>query len=186
MREEEDPRQTPAVASSAALRPPGDAHALRPPGADAVLHAVPDLPSSPCRESCCTVTTTHPSTAAAEARPSEVELVVHGLDGAPLRSPSPHSRNGSRPGRSPRGAPPVAPPGRRLVPLDLDVIDVSWMDNNVHAMRHNFFGINRWMVDDLREIFTTHKRARLRTARMTHRFHNVWSFLAAPRHVVNP
>ena len=68
----------------------------------------------------------------------------------------------------------------------MDVIDVSWMDGNMHTMRHNFFNINRWMVDDLREILTTRRRARLRTSRMTHRFTNVWSFLAAPTHVVNP
>ena len=85
-----------------------------------------------------------------------------------------------------RGAPPLAPPGQRLAPLDLDVIDVSWMDNNVHEMRHNFFNLNRWMIDDIREVILTQRRARLRTARMTHRFTNVWSFLAAPRHVVNP
>ena len=41
------------------------------------------------------------------------------------------------------------------------------------------------MIDDLREIITNQKRARLRTARMTHRFANVWSFLAAPNYVVN-
>uniref|UniRef100_A0A7S2GUL1 Uncharacterized protein n=1 Tax=Haptolina brevifila TaxID=156173 RepID=A0A7S2GUL1_9EUKA len=79
-----------------------------------------------------------------------------------------------------------SPAGKRPVPLDVDVIDVSWMDNNVHSMRHNFFNINRWMIDDLREIVSTKRRARLRTARMTRRFANVWSFLAAPRHIVNP
>ena len=52
--------------------------------------------------------------------------------------------------------------------------------------RHNFFNINRWMVDDLREILTTRNRARLRTSRMTHRFANVYSFLAVPTHIVNP
>ena len=31
----------------------------------------------------------------------------------------------------------------REVPLDMDVIDTSWMDSNVHAMRHNFFNVNR-------------------------------------------
>ena len=85
-----------------------------------------------------------------------------------------------------RGAPPPAPPGARNQPFDMDVIDVSWMDGNMHAMRHNFFNINRWMVDDLREILTTRVRARLRTSRMTHRFSNVWSFLAVPTFVVNP
>ena len=72
------------------------------------------------------------------------------------------------------------------VPLDMDVVDVSWMDGNMHAMRHNFFNINRWMVDDLREILVKKRRARMRTTRMTHRFSNVWSFLAVPTHVVNP
>ena len=41
------------------------------------------------------------------------------------------------------------------------------------------------MIDDLREILSTQRRARLRTARMTFRFGNVWSFLAAPSYVVN-
>ncbi|KOO21506.1 hypothetical protein Ctob_003494 [Chrysochromulina tobinii] len=91
-----------------------------------------------------------------------------------------------RPRRVVRGAPPMAPRGKRIMPLDLDVIDVSWMDNNVHEMRHNFFNLNRWMIDDIREIVMTQRRARLRTSRMTHRFTNVWSFLAAPNHVVNP
>ena len=31
----------------------------------------------------------------------------------------------------------------RVVPLDMDVIDTSWMDSNVHAMRHNFFNVRR-------------------------------------------
>ena len=85
-----------------------------------------------------------------------------------------------------RGAPPPAAAGARNSPFDMDVIDVSWMDGNMHAMRHNFFNINRWMVDDLREILTTRRRAKLRSSRMTHRFSNVWSFLAVPTHVVNP
>lgn len=85
-----------------------------------------------------------------------------------------------------RGAEPPAAAGTRNRPLEMDVIDVSWMDGNMHAMRHNFFNINRWMVDDLREILTTRNRARLRTSRMTHRFGNVYSFLAVPAHVVNP
>ncbi|KAL3928533.1 MAG: hypothetical protein SGPRY_002347 [Prymnesium sp.] len=70
-------------------------------------------------------------------------------------------------------------------PLDMDVIDTSWMDANVHAMRHNIFNVNRWVVDDLREIFNTRKRAKLRNNRLVHRSGNVWSFLAAPKHIVN-
>jgi len=74
----------------------------------------------------------------------------------------------------------------RVTPLDLDVIDTSWMDANVHAMRHNIFNVNRWVVDDLREIIYTQKRARFRNQRLIHRSGNVWSFLAAPKHIVNP
>ena len=36
-----------------------------------------------------------------------------------------------------------------LNPLDMDVIDVSWMDNNVHSLRHNFWNINRCAADGL-------------------------------------
>ena len=41
------------------------------------------------------------------------------------------------------------------------------------------------LIDDLLEIITTKKRAMLRTQRVTHRGGNVWSFLAAPNHIVN-
>ena len=85
-----------------------------------------------------------------------------------------------------QGEAPPAPAGMRNKPLDMDVIDVSWMDANMHDMRHNFFNINKWMVDDLREILTTRNRAKLRSSRMTHRFNNVYSFLAVPAFVVNP
>jgi hypothetical protein len=68
--------------------------------------------------------------------------------------------------------------------LDLDVIDLSWLDSNVHGyVRHAYFNINRWLVDDLREIITTGKRAAHRTHRLSHRAHNVWSPMAAPLHV---
>ena len=33
--------------------------------------------------------------------------------------------------------------GDDYVTLDMDVIDVSWMDNNVHALRHSFFNVCR-------------------------------------------
>ena len=70
-------------------------------------------------------------------------------------------------------------------PLSIDVIDVSWMDSNMHAMRHNFFDLNRLMVDDLRDILLSRRRAHERT-RLMARGGNVWSFLTPPRHIVNP
>lgn len=30
--------------------------------------------------------------------------------------------------------------------LDMDVIDTTWMDNNVHAIRHNYFNLNPTIV----------------------------------------
>lgn len=60
--------------------------------------------------------------------------------------------------------------------LDMDVIDTTWIEDNVHAMRfalfcyfdlviyifvnrHNYFNINRLIVDDVRELLVEHKRA---------------------------
>ena len=77
---------------------------------------------------------------------------------------------------------PEAPEGVAM--LDMDVIDVTWLDSNVHGARHAYFNVNRWLVDDLREILTTGKRAAQRTHRLFHRAQNVWSFLAAPKFVV--
>lgn len=68
--------------------------------------------------------------------------------------------------------------------LDLDVVDVSWMDHNMHDLRHSFFDINRLMVADICEVMATGRRARDRSA-LLHRHTNVFSFLNAPRHVVN-
>lgn len=33
-----------------------------------------------------------------------------------------------------------------LSTLDVDVIDISWMDVNAHGPRHNYFSVNRWLV----------------------------------------
>jgi hypothetical protein len=74
----------------------------------------------------------------------------------------------------------------RGVPLDMDVIDTSWMDSNVHALRHNYFNVNRWMLDDIRDTVVTRRRAHLRAGGLTHRRGNVWSFVGAPKYVVNP
>ncbi|KAL1520727.1 hypothetical protein AB1Y20_022295 [Prymnesium parvum] len=71
------------------------------------------------------------------------------------------------------------------VPLDLDVIDTSWMDSNVQKLRHSYFNVNRWLIDDIREVITTKRRACQRTGRMIHRRGNVWSFLAAPKYIVS-
>lgn len=66
--------------------------------------------------------------------------------------------------------------------LDLDVVDASTLDSNVHGMRHCYFNLNSVLVDDLAEIVTTRRRACMRR-RLTHSVGNVWCFLAAPGHV---
>lgn len=35
---------------------------------------------------------------------------------------------------------------RAAVYLDMDVIDATWMDNNVHSIRHNYFNLNPTLV----------------------------------------
>eukprot|EP00667_Euglena_gracilis_P002574 EG_transcript_2573 len=63
--------------------------------------------------------------------------------------------------------------------LDLDVIDTTWIENNVQDLRHSYWNINRELVEDLRELVVTHRRARDRS-RLAARLGNVYSFLAAP------
>ena len=74
---------------------------------------------------------------------------------------------------------------QRGEPLDMDVIDTSWMDSNVQSLRHNYFNVNRWMIDDIRESLVLRRRAHMRMGRLTHRRGNVWSFIGAPKYIVN-
>ena len=66
--------------------------------------------------------------------------------------------------------------------LDLDVVDTSTLGSNVHGLRHCYFNLNSFVVDDLAEIVTTRRRACGRR-RLTATSGNVWAFLAAPAHV---
>eukprot|EP00756_Hemistasia_phaeocysticola_P055153 Hpha_TRINITY_DN31071_c0_g1::TRINITY_DN31071_c0_g1_i1::g.64009::m.64009 len=79
-------------------------------------------------------------------------------------------------------------------PLDLDVVDCTWIDANVHGLRHAYFDLNAVLLDDLREIVTTRRRAQSRP--QLHRCEvtatgeflldtNVYIFLAAPTSVKN-
>ncbi|KAG3080924.1 hypothetical protein PI124_g19289 [Phytophthora idaei] len=70
--------------------------------------------------------------------------------------------------------------------LDMDVIDTTWMDNNVHAIRHNYFNLNPTIVDDLRHLVVLKKRASSRPGLLkTTSAENVYIFLVAPSHVKN-
>jgi hypothetical protein len=68
--------------------------------------------------------------------------------------------------------------------LDLDAIDTSSMDANVHKIRHSYFDLNKLLIDDLNELIVTGKRAADR-ALLLHREGNIFSFCQAPSCVVN-
>ena len=75
--------------------------------------------------------------------------------------------------------PPPAPRGRILAVL------VFPLESTVQDIRHSYWNINRELVEDLREVVITNRRARLRS-RLVPRLGNIYSFLAAPPCVKNP
>lgn len=70
--------------------------------------------------------------------------------------------------------------------LDIDVIDTSFIDSNVHGIRHAYFNLNRELVEDITDLLVTHRRAHQRQTRLEWLEGNVFAFLVAPSHVVNP
>lgn len=64
--------------------------------------------------------------------------------------------------------------------LDVDVIDMTWLGHNVHSLRHSYWSLNREVIEDLRELIVTRKRARQRTSRLDRREGNVWVYRVAP------
>nr|CCA14281.1 conserved hypothetical protein [Albugo laibachii Nc14] len=70
--------------------------------------------------------------------------------------------------------------------LDMDVVDTTWMDQNVHSIRHNYFNINPSVVDDLRTLIVNKRRASTRCGLMRKREGtNIFIFLVAPSVVKN-
>ncbi|KAF9897757.1 hypothetical protein BX616_005041, partial [Lobosporangium transversale] len=78
--------------------------------------------------------------------------------------------------------------------LDVDVIDTTSLDVNIHSIRHNFFNLNRMLVDDLYDVVVLGRRARERAGRLSSRWTfsdsgledgEVYTFLCAPSYVVN-
>eukprot|EP00996_Jenningsia_fusiforme_P000954 NODE_186_length_2825_cov_44.540706_g169_i0.p1 GENE.NODE_186_length_2825_cov_44.540706_g169_i0~~NODE_186_length_2825_cov_44.540706_g169_i0.p1 ORF type:complete len:821 (+),score=136.77 NODE_186_length_2825_cov_44.540706_g169_i0:111-2465(+) len=63
--------------------------------------------------------------------------------------------------------------------LDMDVVDTSGAAGNVHSLRHSYFNINRELVDDLRELLVTGRRAADRP-RLVRRSGNVYALMIAP------
>mmetsp|Transcript_45198 Transcript_45198/g.72461 ORF Transcript_45198/g.72461 Transcript_45198/m.72461 type:complete len:1349 (-) Transcript_45198:1079-5125(-) len=68
--------------------------------------------------------------------------------------------------------------------LDLDAIDTTWMEANVHSLRHNYFNLNPILVEDLQELIVTGRRASERST-LLHREGNIYSYCQAPACVVN-
>jgi hypothetical protein len=107
------------------------------------------------------------------------------LHGAPYRLPTASGAPAADDGSARLEAGLGSPPSRAEAWADVDVIDMTWLEANVHAIRHNSFGLNRMMVDDLREVMVDRRRAAHRRSRLVRKIGNVFSFLQPPPHVVN-
>jgi hypothetical protein len=71
--------------------------------------------------------------------------------------------------------------------LDMDVIDTTWLEANVHSIRHSFFNINTLLIADLKEIVEFRRRASLRERTLKKGENtNVYVFMTAPSVLVNP
>jgi esterase/lipase superfamily enzyme len=68
--------------------------------------------------------------------------------------------------------------------MDIDVIDTTEVDANVHAARHSYHSLNKFIVDDVVEIMCTRKRASERSHRLLNIKNNIYGFLSAPSFVV--
>jgi len=68
--------------------------------------------------------------------------------------------------------------------FDLDAIDTTWMEANVHALRHNYFNLNPILIEDLSELIVTGRRA-FERSNLLHREGNIYSYCQAPACVVN-
>jgi esterase/lipase superfamily enzyme len=69
--------------------------------------------------------------------------------------------------------------------LDLDVVDTTALDMNIHAAKHSYFNLNKYIVDDVVDVITNCKRAVDREGRLLNIESNIYCFLSAPSYVVN-
>eukprot|EP00951_Prasinocladus_malaysianus_P022133 scaffold184829_cov21-Prasinocladus_malaysianus.AAC.1 len=69
-------------------------------------------------------------------------------------------------------------------PLDIDVIDCTFLQSNVQGGRHNTFTLNRSVVEDLYDVIVHKHPAQERMARLEPRGGNVYSFRVAPSFIV--
>lgn len=70
--------------------------------------------------------------------------------------------------------------------FDVDYIDCTLLDANVHDLRHNYYNLNKSVVDDIHDILVYKKRAIHRKRRLVRIQSNLFTFLSAPSYIVNP
>eukprot|EP00914_Ancora_sagittata_P032239 GHVO01065302.1.p1 GENE.GHVO01065302.1~~GHVO01065302.1.p1 ORF type:complete len:548 (-),score=92.47 GHVO01065302.1:224-1795(-) len=64
--------------------------------------------------------------------------------------------------------------------LDIDIINTTYVDQNIHAARHCYFNVNRLIIEDIREIIMDGNRAIQRKARLDRLLGNVFVYRSAP------
>jgi hypothetical protein len=69
--------------------------------------------------------------------------------------------------------------------LDMDIVDTTELDMNIHLARHSYFNLNKYIIDDLTEIIVHERRARERESSLVLIKGNVYGFLTAPSYVMN-
>jgi len=71
-------------------------------------------------------------------------------------------------------------------PLQVDMIDCTFLSSNVQGGRHNTFTLNRSVIEDIYDVVVNRRPAIHRNNRLEPRGGNVYSFLVAPSHIVAP
>ncbi|KAK6590775.1 hypothetical protein RS030_132046 [Cryptosporidium xiaoi] len=106
-------------------------------------------------------------------------VIMSGYNSQSPRQCSPHASNsGILDSSSPYAN--TKTPEQRFSYLDMDVIDQSFIEQNVGSMRHNNWNLNREVIEDLRELVVSRKRAYQRSTRLDKREGNVWVYRLAP------
>lgn len=70
--------------------------------------------------------------------------------------------------------------------FDLDILDTTYLEQNVQNVRHSYFNLNPLILDDYSEILLNRKRAIYRTSKVVRVKKNIFSFVCAPPYLVNP
>lgn len=69
--------------------------------------------------------------------------------------------------------------------LDLDMICVTDLQHNIHSLRHAAFNVNRSLLEDIREVIVSRKRAWSRDDRLIHKDGNFYAFISTPSSVTS-